>query len=169
MDPAVAAIVGGGIGASATLVGSVLNARNQVVRENASWLRERKESAYSNAVRSILRARNRRSALHVEEGKVVTILSDIGTFFDDLVDAQHWLSMLTTACSAEQRPALLRAGARLDAIIDELVSGPSDLLAPLGGLSDIYEQVLTSARQDMGQDSAGRHRWRRQTAKAQPR
>ena len=149
MDAAVAGLIGAVVGGGATLVGSVLTSRHQIAEERRVWLRDRKETAYSKTIRSLLRARNRRSGFHAE-GAPYIAQEDLGTFFDDLIEAQHGLSMLTTACGREQRAVLLEASKSLDAMVARVVEGtPGSGAANLFDLSSIYDTVLRAAREDV--------------------
>jgi len=151
--------MGAGIGASATVIGNLVNTRSQASHERTSWNRERKEAAYNNAIRYVLRARNRSSGL-TEEGMSHMTEESIAAFFDDLVDAQHWVSMLTTACADDQRNALVAVRERLNRIVDESTGAPAEMPsrgsaiesgdAPSERFTKIYEQLLTSARADLG-------------------
>jgi|SRR3954471_10097980 len=125
MDAAVAAVLGAGLGVCGTLAGTVITARYQVGREVETWKRQRKDEYYGNAIRSLLRARNRRSGVTAEGASFIS-KEDTGKFFDDLVDAQHAMSMLLTACGAPRRELLTDASASLDRIVDTVVgTGPS--------------------------------------------
>jgi hypothetical protein len=159
VDAAVAAVVGASIGAGATVLGSLLTARQQAAQRHTEDVRQRKEAAYSNAIRSLLRARNRRTAMSAE-GMTFIAEEDIGTFFDDVVDAQHWLAVLATACGAKQRPAIDQAGARLNETVDRIVKSGSraldkrELLSGPVALTDVYDDVVAAARDDLGTQSA---------------
>jgi len=156
VDAALAAVLGAGIGALATVAGSALTAHQQGAQQRAVASRQRKEAAYDNAIRSLLRARNRRSVL-TAEGLAVIAKDDIGTLFDDLVDAQHWLSVLVTACGSKQRQPIEAASSRLNDAVNQLTTAGAPARkggAPLVDLADIYEDVIKAARQDIGAESA---------------
>jgi hypothetical protein len=158
--------MGAGLGAGATVLGSWLTvrhhaaqAREQAAQQQIADLHRRKEAAYSNAIRSLLRARNRRSALSAGGGSYIA-KEDVGTFFDDLVEAQYWLSVLTTVCGAKQRLAIERASASLNSTVEQIVQSPPQELSmqeprrKRGDLSAIYDQVLAAARDELGPQSA---------------
>jgi hypothetical protein len=155
MDAAVAAIVGASLGACGTLVGTLITARYQVAREVRVRRSERKDLLYGNAIRSLLRARNRRSGIRVGASAPHTFISeeDIGKFFDDLIDAQHSVAMLLTACGESQRRVLVETSAKLDGIVETLVdAGPRTWAAKgsaPGDLSQIYGTVVLAARADI--------------------
>jgi hypothetical protein len=152
MDAAIAAVLGAGLGASATLVGSFVTARSAAGREAVSWERERKQAAYSNAIRALLRVRNRRSRM-AAWGEPLIAKEELGTFFDDLVDAQHWLSMLLSACGERQRTTLGDASASLNSLVDEMLTAPPAgprLHVVSEQLHEIWTTVVTAARDDIG-------------------
>ena len=155
MDAALAAVIGAAIGAGATVLGSLLSARQQSAQQHAASVRQRKEAAYSNAIRSVLRARNRRSAMSAE-GMSFIANEDVGTFFDDLVDAQHWLAVLTTACGTRQRTRIEHASSTFNEAVDRLIQhGPQTIdkrevrFGPQA-FSTVFDDLVAAAREDLG-------------------
>lgn len=150
MDAAVAAIVGAGLGASATFGVSFVTTRSQARHEAASWRRDRKQTAYSSAIRALLRVHNRRSTMSAK-GEPLVAKEDLGTFLDDLVDAQHWIAMLLIACEDPQRRSLEDARGSLDGLVDEMLYAPptgARLRSVPDQLNEILSTVVTTARND---------------------
>jgi hypothetical protein len=152
---AVAGFAGAIIGGAATLLGTTLAARQHARREREKWLRDRKESAYGNTIRYLLRASNRRSEFKVEGGKLVSLLAKehVRDLFDDLVEAQYWLAVLTTACGKEQVATLERTSRDFSDLVTAMTSGglggPGGRKGNLLDLQDYYTVVLDCARQDL--------------------
>jgi hypothetical protein len=99
---ALAGLIGAVIGGVATLAGSAVTSRLQARLEAVKWARDRKAEAYDSTIRYFLRAANRRSEFSAEGGPYVA-KAQVGEFFDDLVEAQYWLAVLTTLCGEGQR------------------------------------------------------------------
>jgi hypothetical protein len=147
------AVVGGGF----TMLGTLLSGRQQDRVQRNQAARQRREQAYSNAIRHLLRATNRRSELRIESGRLLPMLSkaDIAALFDDLVEAQYWVAVVTTVCSASQRERLEEARREMDTFVTRFANGDLPTrpdkrsLSPFGAVEGIYETVLSSARADL--------------------
>jgi hypothetical protein len=149
MDAGLAGLIGAGVGASATLVGTVLAGRQQATERRETGLYERKEVAYNRAIRSVLRAMNRRSMFEHEGGRLIPIIAkeDVGVFFDDLIDAQHGVAMVSTACGEEQQERVLGLSTSLDAMVREVALGNASPALP--NLTDTYKELLGAAQADL--------------------
>ena len=115
------AVVGGG----ATLLGSLLTARQHARLQRDRAARERREQAYASTIRHLLRAMNRRSSFHVEGGQITPILEkgSVPELFDDLVEAQYWLAVTTTVCSDQERASIEHAREQMDGFVTDFASG----------------------------------------------
>jgi hypothetical protein len=152
MDAALAGAIGAGVGALATVAGSLLTTHRQADQQRVAAARRRKEEAYDNTIRFLLRARNRRS-LVTAEGLLIIAQADIGTFFDDLIEAQTSLSVLLTACGSPQRPAIEAATSRLNDALERLSTDTPNLQgvgSVLDLLCGLYDDVIAAAREDIG-------------------
>ena len=86
-------------------------------------------------------------------GEPLIAKEELASFFDDLVDAQHSLSMLLIACGKPQRAMLGEASTKLDRLVREMLTAP-----PVGGrlravseqIDEMWDSVTTSARDDIG-------------------
>ncbi|MCB1824404.1 MAG: hypothetical protein H6974_15560 [Gammaproteobacteria bacterium] len=105
IDPAVAGLIGAGIGAIAGMSGTLMGQILQSKRENKKWLLSRKEDAYSNSLRYLLKALNKRSKL-TADGIAVLAKEDMPEWFSDLSEAQAWITSLTIYCSEDVRETI---------------------------------------------------------------
>jgi hypothetical protein len=142
MDAGVAAIVGGALGIGATLLGSTLNARhNAALRE-----RERKQDAYYGASRALLRVRNRRKRMLIRGYRQLDKDKELQPFLDDLVEAQHGLSVVLLVCGAKQETTLKTAIDEFDKLVDELILPPDDQEITLEEAFEKVEEARTTLR-----------------------
>ena len=125
MAVAVIGLVGVLIGTVLAQLGAVFVDRRQARNESARWRRDQKVAAYDGAIRYLLRFSNRRSSLAVEGGRISSILSQehVREMFDDLVEAQFWLHILTSRCGARQAIRVREAAATLDRYVGALTIG----------------------------------------------
>jgi hypothetical protein len=150
---ALAGLLGAVIGGGATLLGSLLASRQQAGHERDKWLRDWRASAYHNTVRYLLRTANLRSEIGVEPGPLMA-MRQVPEFFNDLVEAQYWLAVLTTVCGRRQRAVLEGASRRLNQLIASepahllRVEAPGDQPRIVLAVNELYELVLACARRD---------------------
>ena len=151
MDPALAVLLGALVGGGATFLGTIVSNAQQARHTREQQRLDRKVEAYSNSLRSLLRAAHRRSELTVESGSLVSIMGKdmVAAWFDDLVDAEYWTTVLTTACGSRQRPNIQAAAEQLHDTIERFTTGDPSL-SPLGALREVYKTVATAARADIG-------------------
>jgi hypothetical protein len=150
MDPAVAALLGAVLGASATVVGAFVNARVQAGRD----ARARKQEAYGSAIDALIRVRMRRWGL-AASGYAEIKASELPGFIDDLATAQRWLSMLLIACGAPQRKQLAEAKTLFESLAMEMAV---TVTKPTGGrlrivaeqVDEVWKAVDTAAGSDLG-------------------
>jgi hypothetical protein len=150
LDPALAGLLGALVGGGATVAGSILGNTQQARHERRDRHEQRKVEVYSNSLRSLLRAAHRRSEVQVESGKLMSIMGKdmIATWFDDLVDAEYWTTVLTTACGSRQRAVVQEAARALHQAVNMFVS--SSGIPPQQELEKVYEAIADAARQDIG-------------------
>ena len=156
MDTAVASLLGAGVGALAGLSGTVVAQVLQGRREHKRWLIQKKEEAYSNCLRYLLKALNRRSRISGEGGTYLT-QEDIPNFFGDLIEAQAWLTAVSIYCADQQRHVVVRASSSVNEAISEFVSGSramgrlADERPTLpGAIQEAYTEIVKCARDDLG-------------------
>lgn len=155
MSSAVAAVVGAGLGAGATLIVSVVNARFQARREATAWERERKQAAYYGATRALLRVRNRRRRLANSPWSDIP-KEELLAHLDDVVDAQHGLSMLLVVCGEQQRAALRGAVESYDRLVDDMLDREKARARRQEistGVDNVWSNVLDAERADIGTPS----------------
>jgi len=77
MNAAIAGLIGAAIGAMAGIVGAFVTQYLQARAAARNWLRDKREGAYSNALRYLLRVHNKRSQLEfTEKGLTVPVLGE---------------------------------------------------------------------------------------------
>jgi hypothetical protein len=154
MSSAIVGLIGAAIGALAGVAGAFISQRMQAGAAQKRALETKKEEAYSNTLRYMLRGQNRRGELTAEGTFIIT---DVATLIDDMVEAQFWASALTIYCSEEQRETVNTVSRDLNKTIQELVSGGVKLgkADPISKFSSWYEEILACAREDMRKSYVG--------------
>lgn len=158
MAAAIIGLVGALLGAVTALFGSVLADRRQVRLEERRWRRDRRAAAYEGSLRHLLRAANRRSEIKLTGSTMVAVLAQEHQreWFDDLIEAQYWLRILTTRCGADQAGRLIQAADDLDAAISAITNGQVGQASPRQGaslglnLDKTIRTVTEAARLDIG-------------------
>lgn len=113
MDAAIAGLIGAILGALASLAGTLIAHWLQAKSEQRRWVLNKKEEAYSNSVRAILRVLNKRGRLvssipptlsiFKTEPKSWNSYADAKTeIVHDVGDIQFWLTQLTIYAAKEQ-------------------------------------------------------------------
>jgi hypothetical protein len=75
--------------------------------------------------------------------------------FDDLVEAQYWVAVVTTVCSAGQQTKLDDARRQMDDFVRGFANGAVRMevdkkhVGPFGEVESVYDVVLSSARADL--------------------
>jgi len=130
MDPTLIGFVGTLIGALAAIAGVLLTNRLQAAREQKDWLRSKKEEAYSQSIRSLLRVSGRRSKVR-SDGRALLSESDIKDWFDDCINSQHWIAQISIySPKAFKAHRIGEKAKELKAILDGLVAGSVRLKDP---------------------------------------
>jgi hypothetical protein len=164
VSSAIVGLIGAAIGALAGVGGAVISQRMQARATQQRTLESKKEEAYSSTLRYLLRVQNRRSGLSGESGMPYIAKEGIKDFFDDMVDAQFWVSTLTIYCAEDQRETVEKVSRALNETVALFVSGESrqhiDKKNP-GSLPygqdfrSWYETILACAREDIGESNTG--------------
>jgi hypothetical protein len=158
MDAAVAGFLGAIVGGAATFGGTVVSNAQQAQREHKKQHEQRKVEAYSNTLRSLLRVAHRRSSISSEAGTVLG-KDIIASWFDDIVDAEYWLTILSAACSSRHRESIQKAAHELYEDVDRFTSSGGRLekfdkhapnRLPLEAVFTAYQVVAEAARDDIG-------------------
>ena len=97
MDAAVAGLIGAAIGAVAGMAGTLITNYLQAKQEHAKWIRDKRVEAYSNAIRYLVRALNKRSSLSIEGGTFTSVMGKdvIKEWFDELSEILVWLTRIS--------------------------------------------------------------------------
>lgn len=96
--------IGAIVGAAASLLASFLGNAQRARHEQETGRQEARDSAYGNAMRSLLRTGDRGVILAKYTSTEATL-----TWLDDAIDAQYWLGVLIRVCGKEQRPIITLA------------------------------------------------------------
>jgi hypothetical protein len=151
VDAAVAAIIGAGIGASASVVGALVAARQQ----QASAVRRRKQTLYAAGIKRLV-GTSSASEVNVstyDERGYFEIPKDPARraeLIRELIDTQYRLAILLTACGRQQRRLLEDVNRGWDEFTRGVMFAfrdgyPDKLPFP----SDVYDRVLGAARADL--------------------
>ena len=156
MSSAIAGLIGAMIGAGAGVTGALITQLMQARTERAKWLRSKKEETYANALRYLLRMRNRRSAIE-PGGKAYISEEHRGEWLSDIVDAQFWTSILTIYCSEDQKSAIAEVSQDLNSVVEDIAWGKASSMQGIEyvkytpkRMARWHEKVLTCAREDVG-------------------
>lgn len=155
MDAAIAGFLGAIVGGAATFGGTVVSNSQQAGRERKKENKQRKVEAYSNSIRSLIRVAHRRSTF---SAKTSDALGEeiVASWFDDIVDAEYWLTILTAACGSRHRESIQKAAQALFEEIDrfrresEFADAIGPTRAPLLAVFSAYRVVSEAARGDIG-------------------
>lgn len=158
MDAAVAGLVGAAIGAVAGILGTIITHYLQSSQDNKKWLRDKREEAYLSAIRFLLRVVNKRSVI-TATGLTVLAQEDVKEWFDDISEAQSWLTSLTIYCSESEKNTIVKLSSEINDSVSALVGAQGDKIRKtdvsgniLDTISKAYIQLLISARRDIGRE-----------------
>src|SRR5215204_3672409 len=151
MSSALAGLIGTAIGAVAGIAGALISRYMQDRSERKNWARNKKQEAYANTLRYLLRIRNHRSALEPEkwvantsplfrpsdvEGQMALRVDEIATrWMNDLVEAQYWITTLTISCAESQRSTISEVGREINESIETLLG--SEAIGPFSKPSSL--------------------------------
>ncbi len=152
MDSAVAGLIGAGIGAVAGIAGTLITTYLQAKQERLKWLRDKRVESYSNTIRYLTRALNKRSSISIESGTLVTIMGQdvVKEWFDDLSEALVWLSSLSIYCSENQQQEIINAFRVVEQAVSDFISSDSRSLNLQSVISSVLDGVIECARRDVG-------------------
>lgn len=149
MDSALAGLLGTAIGALAAIVATLVASTLQTRQEHHVWLRDRKQEAYANSIKYIVRVLNKRSIITAEG---LTILGQDAQkeWFDDMSEVLTWMTSLSIYCSSSQKEKITEALDTIREMMSNIMSGKK---ADTGSgffeaFSFAYEIVSSSQRID---------------------
>jgi hypothetical protein len=156
MDAAVAGLIGAAIGAVAGVLGAIITHYLQSSQDNKKWVRDKREEAYSNTIRFLLRVLNKRSMI-TATGLTVLGQENIKEWFDDISEAQSWMTSLTIYCSESEKNTIGKLSSEINNAVSALVGtdstqahNPDISYNLLDSITKAYNQLLSSARRDIG-------------------
>lgn len=148
MASAIIGLIGATLGALMAVVGSALSERRQARHEAAAWRRDQRAAAYDGVFHALTRAASYRHKIPVVGEPDQALLKQ---WFDDLVEVQYRLRLLTAHC---HRPgggtSLPVAVERMNTALALLTEG--DLVKAADAADEAAELIARCARIDMGND-----------------
>lgn len=153
MGAAVIGLTGALLGVVITLLGGALAERRQARREAERWRRDQRVAAYDGALRHLLRAANMRSEFLGGDGAAVLRPEHQREWFEDLVQAQFWLQVVTRYCGRDQLDEVRRIASRLDGAVAALTSGQRYTekgFSIRDVLTECVRRLSDAARADLG-------------------
>src|SRR5215217_8234197 len=150
MNAAIAGLIGAAIGALASILGTVVTQFLQARATARNRLRDKKEEAYSNTLRYLLRVQNKRSEMSVKGGQLTTILGedDVKVWFDDVIEAQFWVTSLSVYCSPSYRNKILDNSSQMNQAVKEFLSEGGSM--PIKSFERAYDEIADCAKGDIG-------------------
>jgi hypothetical protein len=152
MDAAIAGLIGAGIGAVAGLAGSLISHALSTRLQHRVWLRDKRNEAYAGTLRYLGRVLRKRSKISAEAGAILGA-DAVKEWFDDLNEAQTWMSSVSIYCSEAYRKTVSEAAQSLDEAINSLLNagaraagGKTSVLTDIDRIHDV---ILDIARKDM--------------------
>ena len=163
MDPSVAGLIGAVIGAVAGVSGTLVAHYLRLRAERSKWLKSKREEAYVNAIRFLLKSLYTRTDIGADG---TTIRKDaIKGLFDDLNEAQIWLIHLSIYCSRKYKETILKASESFsnsfsnffgyNSIMDEYIDDKDLLINVSSGTSivlEAYRIIVKCARKELERD-----------------
>lgn len=148
MTSAIIGLIGAALGALSAVVGSALSERRQARHEAATWRRDQRAAAYDGVFHALTRAASYRHKIPAEGVPDQALLQQ---WFDDLVEAQYRLRLLTAHC---HRPG---GGTSLPVAVERMntalaLLGESDLAKAADAADETAELIAKCARIDMGNE-----------------
>lgn len=138
MTATIVGLIGAVLGATAALFGAAWSDRRQARIEEARYRREQRAAAYEGALRYLNRAANRRSELifGITGSRAYLGGDHVRDWFDDLVEAMHWLRVLESRCGDVQTPLIHQVVKALEEAAKDLDQGTSREVQWPAGRSD---------------------------------
>lgn len=157
MSSAVFGLLGAIIGAFAGFAGVIVANLFQARLEHRRWLRAKREEAYSNSIRFLLRMKGKRST-PTEPGESLISQKDRKDWFDELSEIRQWMTTLVIYCSDDYRDRIELEERNLSKVIDDFIMKDSIGDADMPGLeyhklpeiiASALTVVMSCARSDL--------------------
>jgi predicted transcriptional regulator len=152
MDAAIAGLIGAAIGAVAGMAGTLVTTYLQAKQEHAKWIRDKRVEAYSNTIRYLVRALNKRSRFAIEGGTFTSVMGEdvMKEWFDDLSEILAWLSAVSIYCSKNQQSQIVYTTQVVDKAVCNFVNSGSTISDLQNAISTALDTVEDCARKDVG-------------------
>ncbi len=146
MDATVAGLIGAIIGALAVVLSTIVTYTLQAVQEHRKWLRDKRQEAYANSVKYLLRVISKRSEISMQSGQLITVLGKDVTkeWFDEMSEALTWMTILALYCPSKQRRPILEAVAKVKMTIADILTGKAPINSLLA-FTLAYETIVETA------------------------
>jgi hypothetical protein len=134
------ALVGGAASFFGTRAGARIQAEQARIRANqdaTQWQLDRKQNAYHSTSRALLRVLNRRKRMAYPQ----LASEELPHYLEDLVEAQHGLSMVLTVCGDKHKDSLQVAIGDFDELVNQLLPPPPDRGPPRISLEEAVERI----------------------------
>ncbi|MEU6590549.1 hypothetical protein ABZ923_15235 [Streptomyces sp. NPDC046881] len=150
MTSAIVGLIGAALGALTALFGSALSERRQARHEAATWRRDQRAAAYDGVFHALTKAASYRHKIPAGGTPDEALLQQ---WFDDLVEVQYRLRLLTAHC---HRPG---GGTSLPVAVQQMntalaLLGVGDLTKAADAADETAELIARCARIDMGNEPA---------------
>lgn len=152
LDPALAGLLGALVGGAATFGGSLFGNRQQARHERKRRAQERKLEAYTNAMRSLMRAaypewRQDSQSPGTSSAKETQVSGEAR-----LLDAAYSLTVLTTACGSKYRAKIEGMAREMTQAIEKILTRQEldEVEFQYNALLKAYWTVVEAARDDIG-------------------
>jgi hypothetical protein len=152
MDAAIAGLIGAAIGAVAGMAGTLITTYLQAKQEHAKWIRDKRVEAYSNTIRYLVRALNKRSSLAIKGDTFTSVMGEDVTkeWFDDLSEILVWLSAVSIYCSKNQQSKIADTTQVVDKAVCDFVNSGSTIFDLQNVISTALDTVEDCARKEIG-------------------
>src|SRR5215203_802226 len=124
VSSAIAGLIGAAIGALAGVAGAFISQRMQARATQKRTLQSKREEAYSNTLRNLLKVQNTRDEWSSKDGVWIGHITAEGimSVYPDMIEAQFWASALTMYCSEDQREPIKRVSNSINNTVADFVS-----------------------------------------------
>jgi len=149
MSATIAGLLGAVIGALAVVASTFVTYSLQAKQEHRKWLRNKRQEAYANSVRYILRVLNKRSELSIEGGAFLGKDAQ-KEWFDDMSEALTWITTLAMYCPNTQQKQILDVLREIQDTVSGIVNGhKGGSFRQLTAFDNAYKVILASAISDI--------------------
>jgi hypothetical protein len=152
VDSGITALIGAAIGASSAIISSWITFLLQKRNEHRKWLRDKKQEAYSNAMRYLLRTKYKRSKV-LAGGTTVLSREDTKEWFDDIIMLMDSLVSLSVITPREYAKGISKQATEVKRQIEDIFysegRGKVSIPSFIKSLDDLEQAIKAAAARDM--------------------